>query len=101
MRLGREELEAALLGGAVLGGGGGGSLADGRVLGEAALAGGVPTLVALDTLPADALVATVALVGAPAAPARCVAPAIARMRTHGDVLPGDGLGHLQHQENTC
>ena len=67
MQLGREELEAAVLGGAVLGGGGGGSRAEGLRLGEAALELGTPTLVPLDLLAPDALVATVALVGAPAA----------------------------------
>jgi DUF917 family protein len=75
MRLGPGELEAAILGGALLGGGGGGSMAEGRRLGHAALAAGTPTLVSWQDLPPDALVATVSLVGAPAAIQACVEPA--------------------------
>ncbi len=67
MRLTADHLEAALLGGAFLGGGGGGSLALGRELGGAALAAGGLELVAPTALDDSALVATVALVGAPAA----------------------------------
>ena len=74
MRLGRDDLDAALLGGGLLGGGGGGSMAEGRALGEAALRLGTPSLVRCDGLPPDAWVATVSLVGAPAAPDRCVEP---------------------------
>lgn len=74
MRLGRIELEAAVLGGALLGGGGGGSIPDGLRLGAAALAAGVPTLVSWRDLDPDALVITVSLVGAPAAKARAVEP---------------------------
>lgn len=74
MRLGTDEAEAAVLGGALLGGGGGGSIAEGRRLAHAALAAGTPTLVALEEVAPDALVATVSLVGAPAAPAAHIEP---------------------------
>jgi len=74
VRLGRDHLEAALLGGGLLGGGGGGSLTEGRALGQAALRLGTPSLVRCHELPVDAWVATVSLVGAPAAPDRHVEP---------------------------
>jgi hypothetical protein len=74
MRLGQTQLEAAVLGGALLGGGGGGSIQDGLRLGKAALEAGVPTLVSWRDLDPRALVVTVALVGAPAAKARAVEP---------------------------
>ncbi len=74
MRLGPDDLDAAVLGGALLGGGGGGTIAEGRRLGQAALAAGTPTLVTLDDLDPEALVATVSLVGAPAASDAHVAP---------------------------
>jgi hypothetical protein len=73
--LGAEELEAAILGGAILGGGGGGSMAEGVRLARAALAYGVPRLLQLESLPDDVLVATASLVGAPAAPHAVVEPA--------------------------
>ena len=75
MRLGFEDLEAAALGGALLGGGGGGTMAEGLRLGRAALAAGTPTLVSVADVEPDALVATVSLVGAPAAPDAVVEPA--------------------------
>jgi len=74
MQLGPDELEAAVLGGAMLGGGGGGTMASGLRLGQAALAAGVPRLVPVDELDPDALVATVALVGAPASKTARVEP---------------------------
>ncbi len=65
MRIGPREMEAAILGGAVLGGGGGGSMEAGRALARAAADAGCPELVPVGALSPDALVATAALVGAP------------------------------------
>ena len=72
--LGREEVEAAVLGGAVLGGGGGGSMALGRRNGLLAVELGAPELVDLEDLPADATLVTVSAVGAPAAKSAHVLP---------------------------
>ncbi len=74
-RLGPDELEAAVLGGAVLGGGGGGAIEQGMRVGRAALARGTPRLLPLDSLADEAIVATISLVGAPAAVHACVEPA--------------------------
>lgn len=60
-------LEAAVYGGAVLGGGGGGWIEDGLETGRLALEVGSPLLVTADEMNDDDLLATVALVGAPAA----------------------------------
>jgi len=70
----RADVEAAVLGGALLGGGGGGWLADGRKLGELAVSMGRPLLASIEELPAGALVFTVSLVGAPAAAERYIEP---------------------------
>ncbi|RPJ58897.1 MAG: DUF917 family protein [Acidobacteria bacterium] len=67
IRLGAQDVEAAVLGGAILGGGGGGSMKEGLRLGYEALKAGAPSLVPLASLPDDTLVATASLVGAPAA----------------------------------
>lgn len=67
MRLGLEDVEAAVLGGALLGGGGGGSMREGMRLGTEAVQAGTPCLLPLEELPGDTLVATASLVGAPAA----------------------------------
>jgi len=74
VQLGPDDLEAAVLGGALLGGGGGGTIAEGRRLGRVAFEVGRPTLIPVGALPPQALVATVSLVGAPAAPEACVEP---------------------------
>jgi DUF917 family protein len=74
-RLGSAELEAVVLGGAVLGGGGGGRIAEGLRLGRHDLALGTPTLVSLEALAGDALIATASLVGAPASAQASVEPA--------------------------
>lgn len=65
---------AAVLGGGILGGGGGGHERDGMRMGELAVSSGSPKLISLEDLPSEALVATVSLVGAPAAPNRHVEP---------------------------
>ena len=70
----RADVEAAVVGGALLGGGGGGWPADGRRLGALAVSMGRPTLASIEELPADALVFTVSLVGAPAATERYLEP---------------------------
>ena len=67
LKLTREHVEAALLGGCFLGGGGGGSMAKGRSLGEAALSAGPLELVSLDEIDPEAIVVTCSAVGAPAA----------------------------------
>ncbi|MDF2679608.1 MAG: hypothetical protein K0R47_798 [Brevibacillus sp.] len=60
-------MEAAVYGGCVLGGGGGGWLEDGLESGRLALEVGTPQLYTADEMNDDDLLATVALVGAPAA----------------------------------
>ncbi|HXX37392.1 MAG TPA: DUF917 family protein [bacterium] len=67
MRLDKELVEAAVLGGGVLGGGGGGSEVEGRRNGLLAVELGALELVDLEDLPGDAMVVTSAAVGAPAA----------------------------------
>lgn len=67
-------IEALLLGGAVLGGGGGGSIDVGHRWAMVALERGRPRLVRIDELAADAPIATVSLIGAPASHDRFVTP---------------------------
>jgi len=64
--LGTKHVAQAALGGAYLGGGGGGLAADGRRLGELALASGQLRLVYPEELDPDSVVLTVSAVGAPA-----------------------------------
>lgn len=59
------DLEAAVLGGAIFGGGGGGSISAARALGLEALEAGEPRLISIDDVPADGLLLTLSLVGAP------------------------------------
>jgi DUF917 family protein len=66
---------AAVYGGAILGGGGGGFVSRGLRTADLALEAGTPELWTADEFTADALTATVALVGAPAAPDPQVLPA--------------------------
>lgn len=73
-RLTAEDLEAAVIGGAILGGGGGGFIERGRATAQLALQAGSPELWSVDEFDDDELVATVALVGAPAAPNPLVQP---------------------------
>ncbi len=56
-------LRAMVYGGAVLGGGGGGALADGLKAVRDALKAGRPRLVTLDTIPPEAILATLSAVG--------------------------------------
>ena len=74
MELSLRAVEAAAWGGAFLGGGGGGWPANGLSSGRLALEVGSPRLVPLGELPADALVVTVSMVGAPAARSGSSAP---------------------------
>jgi DUF917 family protein len=66
MVLDEDAIEAMVLGGAFLGGGGGGSLEEGRRFGRAALKLGRPSVIPIDGLPDESLLATVSAVGAPA-----------------------------------
>ena len=74
MKLTAEHIEPLVIGGALLGGGGGGDLAEGGRFARLALELGHPHLITVNELPSDATVVTVALVGAPSAPDRFVAP---------------------------
>lgn len=60
-----DNLEALVLGGAILGGGGGGWLDEARTLGRLALEKGFSTILPLSSIPRDALLVTVSVVGAP------------------------------------
>ncbi|MDR3382788.1 S-methyl thiohydantoin desulfurase domain-containing protein [Cupriavidus basilensis] len=70
-----DDVEAAVLGGAILGGGGGGLIEEGLRVARLALAAGVPELWSVDEFDPQAITTTVAIVGAPAAPLPCVRPA--------------------------
>ncbi|REJ38008.1 MAG: hypothetical protein DIU84_02210, partial [Bacillota bacterium] len=74
MRLSREQVRHAVLGGALLGGGGGGTIAEGTELAELAFGVGTPRLMRLDDLKDDDVVVTVSSVGAPAAEDQYVKP---------------------------
>lgn len=69
-----DDLEAAVYGGAILGGGGGGFIEPGLETARLALTAGHPELWTVDEFADDDLTATVALVGAPAAPGRNITP---------------------------
>lgn len=73
-QLTHDDIRAAVYGGAVLGGGGGGFVERGLRTAELALQVGTPELWSADEFAADDLTATVALVGAPAAPDPQVLP---------------------------
>jgi DUF917 family protein len=64
----KEDIEPAVLGGAILGGGGGGSIAEGMREANLAMDAGTPHLWSIDELPSETLSVTVALVGAPSSP---------------------------------
>ncbi|MCS2155999.1 DUF917 family protein [Scandinavium sp. H11S7] len=69
-----DDIQAAVYGGAILGGGGGGLIAAGEKAATFALAVGEVSLWSTDEFSPDNLTATVALVGAPAAPNPCLKP---------------------------
>lgn len=74
LQITEEMVECAVLGGGLLGGGGGGALEEGLALGRAALERGSVLFMQIEDLSPEATVVTVSLVGAPAAPERCVTP---------------------------
>lgn len=95
IRLDRDAVEAAVLGGAVLGGGGGGSIEEGRRQGLLAVELGRPEMVDLDDLPPRATLVTVSAVGSPAARTALPLPmhyprAVELLRSHAG-LAVDGL----------
>jgi DUF917 family protein len=65
--LDHDAVEAAVAGGSVLAAGGGGWVEHGYLVGRTAVSYGTPRLATLDELPADATIATVTAIGAPAA----------------------------------
>jgi DUF917 family protein len=74
LKLTKKHVDAAVLGGGLLGGGGGGWIEDGRTMGYLAVELGDPTLEDVDNLAADAVLVTVAAVGAPSSPDKYVKP---------------------------
>ena len=72
--LDQASVRAAVAGGSVLAGGGGGWVGEGLELGELAVRLGSPRLATLDEVPADGVVMTVSMVGAPAALDRYLRP---------------------------
>ncbi|MDP9603896.1 DUF917 family protein [Variovorax sp. NFACC27] len=70
-----DDVRAAIWGGAILGGGGGGLIESGERAAKLALQVGTPQLWSIDEFDDSALTATMALVGAPAAPDPHVQPA--------------------------
>ena len=85
-----DDIEAAVYGGAILGGGGGGFIEPGLRTARLALQVGSPQLWSVDEFDEDVLSATVALVGAPAAPNALVQPA--HLIRALDLLQALGLG---------
>lgn len=69
-----EVVEHAVYGGVILGGGGGGWVNDGLQIGKLALELGDPVLLSADEIPDEDLLATVSLVGAPAAKDKFLKP---------------------------
>ena len=98
----QDDVTAAIWGGAILGGGGGGFIEAGERAARLALAVGSPQLCSADEFDDGALTATVALVGAPAAPHPCVRPAHL-LRTielfRRELPPGRELVALHTNEN--
>src|SRR5699024_8734034 len=74
IKLDKEILKYALLGGAILGGGGGGSAEMGKVAGNIALEYGDIELVEIDSIDEDEIIITASAVGAPAAVDRYIKP---------------------------
>ncbi|MEI7056346.1 DUF917 family protein [Nocardioides sp. CCNWLW239] len=96
-----DDIEAAVLGGAILGGGGGGFVEKGLRTAELALTVGTPQLWTLDEFDDDDLVATVALVGAPAAPSPLVTPRhlMRALELLNRELPGREIVAINSNEN--
>ena len=65
VRVGRDNLKAIILGGAIFGGGGGGWIEDGEEIGSVAIEKGFSEIIPIDELPGDAILLTVSAVGAP------------------------------------
>lgn len=97
-----DDVRAAIWGGAILGGGGGGLIAAGERAATLALQVGTPQLWSVDEFEPSALTATMALVGAPAAPDPHVQPAHL-LRTlellRRELPPGRELVGLHANEN--
>ena len=74
IKLDKEILKYALLGGTILGGGGGGSIDMGEVAGSIALDYGDIELVGIDSIDDETLIVTASAVGAPAAVDRYIKP---------------------------
>ncbi len=97
-----DDLHAAIRGGAILGGGGGGIIEAGERAARLALEVGTPELWSVDEFDDDAATATMALVGAPAAPHPYVLPAhllrsLELLRR--ELPPGRDLVALHSNEN--
>lgn len=74
LKINKETIEAAVLGGAVLGGGGGGWIEEGRELARFAVEQGFREILPIEDLPEDALLLTVSAVGAPSAGSAALKP---------------------------
>ena len=101
-KLTTDDIQASVYGGAILGGGGGGLIAAGEKAATLALAVGDVFLWSTDEFSPDVLSATVAFVGAPAAPSPCLRPAhlIRSLELLRSVLPAcQHLGAINTNEN--
>ncbi|MDH4270768.1 MAG: DUF917 family protein [Candidatus Aminicenantes bacterium] len=74
MNIDRQDVEAAVTGGAILGGGGGGWVEEGRILGRLALEKGFSEILSIDDIPDTSTLLTVSAVGAPSAGASLLRP---------------------------
>lgn len=96
-----DDIEPAVFGGAILGGGGGGFVEPGLRTAALALRVGGPELWSVDEFDDEALTATVALVGAPAAPDALVRPAhlMRALDLLSSRVPGGRLAAVNTNEN--
>ena len=74
MDIARRDVEAAVIGGAILGGGGGGWIEEGTALGRLAIEKGFSEILSIDDIPETATLLTVSAVGAPSAGASLLRP---------------------------
>jgi hypothetical protein len=74
IKINKKNIEAAVLGGAILGGGGGGWIEEGRELGSLAVEKGFSEILPIQAVPEDAILLTVSAVGAPSAGKSIVQP---------------------------